>query len=334
MIPENLQKQIDFIADRCEEIKPIVVISCITFNHELYLKDALEGFVNQKTNFPYVAIVHEDASTDKTADILKKYAEKYPNIIFPIYEKENQYSKKDGSLYNIINKAIDASNPKYVALCEGDDYWNDPHKLQKQVDFLDFHDDYTLCATNHLYQYPDGKKTESPYNVNEDRDSDIKEVILKGGMFLSTSSLVIRKEAYNKLPESATKLPVGDYPLQIYMAYLGKVRILYASTVVYRVQSNGSWSAKYSMDDFKTKFCLFNYAKEINSTMNQVTKFEYNKIFEEYIIIREFNLYFKYSPLKECKLLFKRPVTIFKRLGIRKVIFSILPIKIKNLILK
>lgn len=130
------------------DTKPLVVIRCITYNHEPFIRDALEGFVMQKTSFPFVAVVHDDASTDGTASIIREYAEKYPNIIKPIYETENQYSKRDGSLRRIMNEACDATGAKYIAFCEGDDYWIDPLKLQKQVDFLEANPEYGMCYTN------------------------------------------------------------------------------------------------------------------------------------------------------------------------------------------
>ena len=126
--------------------KLMVAISCITYNHEPYIRQCLEGFVMQKTNFKFVAIVHDDASTDGTATIVREYAEKYPDIIKPIYETENQYSKHDGSLGRIMNDAIANTGAKYIALCEGDDYWTDPCKLQKQVDFLEANEGYSLCC--------------------------------------------------------------------------------------------------------------------------------------------------------------------------------------------
>ena len=119
----------------------IVSIKCLVYNHAPYIRQCLDGFVMQKTNFRFEAIVHDDASTDGTQDIIREYAEKYPDIINPIYETENQYSKKDGSLRKIMNNAC---NGKYIALCEGDDYWIDPLKLQKQVDILEKHSDYTI----------------------------------------------------------------------------------------------------------------------------------------------------------------------------------------------
>ena len=114
---------------------PMVAIKCLVFNHEPYLRECLDGFVMQQTDFPFVAIVHDDASTDRSADIIREYAERYPDIIRPIYETENQYSK--GTLGRVMDAAVDATGAKYIAMCEGDDYWIDPHKLQKQVDILE-----------------------------------------------------------------------------------------------------------------------------------------------------------------------------------------------------
>ena len=117
----------------------LVAIHCLVYNHEPYLRDCFEGFVMQKTNFRFVAIVHEDCSTDNSAAIIREYETKYPDIFRPIYETENQWHKTDGSLRRIMNAAIDATGVKYVALCEGDDYWTDPLKLQKHVDFMESH---------------------------------------------------------------------------------------------------------------------------------------------------------------------------------------------------
>lgn len=128
--------------------KTLVAIKCLVYNHEPYLRDCLEGFVMQQTNFPFVAIVHDDASTDGSAAIIREYEEKYPDIIKPIYETENQYSKHDGSVGRIVDAAIDDTGAKYVAMCEGDDYWTDPLKLQKQVNILEADESLMLCCTN------------------------------------------------------------------------------------------------------------------------------------------------------------------------------------------
>ena len=124
---------------------PLVSIRCTVYNHEPFLRQCLDGFVMQQTTFPFEAIVHDDASTDGSVAIIREYAEKYPDIIKPIYETENQYSKRDGSLRKILEAATHPS-AKYIATCEGDDYWTDPQKLQIQVDFLESHPDYSLSA--------------------------------------------------------------------------------------------------------------------------------------------------------------------------------------------
>ena len=131
--------------------KPVIVtIRCLVYNHEPYLRQCLDGFVMQKTNFRFEAIVHDDASTDGSAAIIREYAEKYPEIIKPIIETENQYSKHDGSLRKIM---IDHTRGKYIAICEGDDYWIDPLKLQKQVDFLEKNPEYGLVYTKAIIYY-------------------------------------------------------------------------------------------------------------------------------------------------------------------------------------
>ena len=125
----------------------LVAIKCLVYNHESYLRECLDGFVMQKTNFRFVAIVHDDCSTDGSAAIMREYAAKYPEIIRPIYETENLWSKKNGALDRAVNEALEATGAKYVAMCEGDDYWTDPMKLQKQIDILETDESLMMCST-------------------------------------------------------------------------------------------------------------------------------------------------------------------------------------------
>ena len=127
-------------------VKPLVAIHCLVYNHEPYLRDCFEGFVIQQTNFPFVAIVHDDASTDGSAAIIREYEKKCPHMFRSINERENVY-KKGGldAINKIMNTAIEATGAKYVAVCEGDDYWTDPLKLQKQVDFMEANPEYSVC---------------------------------------------------------------------------------------------------------------------------------------------------------------------------------------------
>ena len=147
---------------------PLVSISCITYNHEPYIVQALNGFLMQKTSFPFEVLVHDDASTDRTADIIREYEKKFPKIIKPIYQKENQYSKGFTAVTATWN--FPRAQGKYIALCEGDDYWIDENKLQIQVDFLERNPEYTMCFHNAevLNEIPD-TEVSSIYGA-EDRD--------------------------------------------------------------------------------------------------------------------------------------------------------------------
>lgn len=124
--------------------KPLVSVICLTYNQDKYVRDCLEGFVMQQTSFPYEVLVYDDASTDKTADIIREYAAKYPNIFKPTLYVKNNYSQGLG--YVGFYAGIKTAKGKYIAYCEGDDYWIDPEKLQKQVDFLEAHPNYEVCA--------------------------------------------------------------------------------------------------------------------------------------------------------------------------------------------
>lgn len=177
---------------------PLVSIRCLVYNHELFLRQCLDGFVMQQTTFPFEAIVHDDASTDGSAAIIREYAEKYPDIIKPIYETENQYSKHDGSIARIMDAATHP-NSKFIALCEGDDYWTDPHKLQIQVDFLDSHPDYSLSVHCFRFLYNDQSFSDIYPIGFFDNDEEYRTLTIddykKGLYFTQTLTSVFRKTA-------------------------------------------------------------------------------------------------------------------------------------------
>ena len=216
---------------------PLVAIKCLVFNHEPYLRDCLNGFVMQQTDFPFVAIVHDDASTDHSADIIREYAAKYPDIILPIYETENQYSKKDGSLGRIMNAAVDATGAKYIAMCEGDDYWTDPRKLQKQVAFLESHPDYSMCFHGAIVK--DEFECGEEYDCThiEERDYEINELFTH--WIVPTASIVYRNKevsAYRIIHQEW--MITGDVRLVATCASVGKVRGISAIMSVYRLNQN------------------------------------------------------------------------------------------------
>ena len=218
---------------------PLVAIRCITYNHEPYIRDALEGFVMQQTNFPFVAIVHDDASTDCTADIIREYAAKYPHIIKPIYETENQYSKGDGSMPRMMNRAVVATGAKYIALCEGDDYWTDPLKLQKQVDFLESHPDYSLVFHSVKFINEFGHEFPCYHQLREGeyRISDY------GRKFrISTCSVMTVKAVVESIPHHP-KFKVGDIVWWYTAARFGKLYCLRQTMAVYH-RHEGGWSTQ------------------------------------------------------------------------------------------
>ena len=223
------------------ELPVIVSIKCTVYNHEPYLRQCLDGFVMQKTNFRFEAIVHDDASTDKSADIIREYAEKYPDIIKPVYETENQYSKHDGSLSRIMNSRV---RGKYVAMCEGDDYWIDPLKLQKQFDFLEAHPDYSMCFHNAIV-FSDTSDT--PFRIfnslNSSQNVSLEMLVTK--WIVPTASIMYRREMF--VPYSwAKKIYSGDILLALNCFQHGKIYYLHEIMSYYRHNFVGeSMSAKF-----------------------------------------------------------------------------------------
>ncbi len=225
----------------------LVTIRCLAYNHEAYIHQCLEGFVMQKTNFRFEAIVHDDASTDSTAEIIREYANKYPDIIKPIFETENQYSKHDGSLRRIMNSH---TRGKYVAICEGDDYWIDPFKLQKQVDFLEKNIDYSLIYTG-VYKV-NSESNDIKRNFVKGVSGNITKYFFEKGNPIITPSVCFKTKdllAYNDEIEKINfELKMGDLPLWIYLSRCGKVKFLKDKTVAYRVLAE---SASHSLNKNK-----------------------------------------------------------------------------------
>lgn len=222
-----------------------VSIICNAYNHEAYIADALEGFVMQKTTFPFEVLVHDDASTDNTAQIIREYEKKYPQLIKPIYETENQYSKRDGSVARI---QYGRARGDYIALCEGDDYWTDPLKLQKQFDAMERNPQVDMCAHQaSMYDCRVGKVTRVLTPVQESRILTADEVIRGGGGHFATNSLFYRKTLQENKPIFRQYLNL-DYSLQIHGALRGGILFLNDNMSVYRLMTNGSWTQRTSAD--------------------------------------------------------------------------------------
>jgi len=268
----------------------MVSVVCNVYNHEKYLRNALDGFVSQKTNFPYEVLVHDDASTDSSAAIIREYEEKYPEIIKPIYQTVNQYSQR---VPINVTFQIPRIQGKYVAVCEGDDYWTDPLKLQKQVDFMETNPEYTMCATS--TQWLDMRTgAEIPLcKTEEDRDISLEEIILeKKGRIFQYATILMKQDIFCKRPEWIRTFGVGDYPLNIYAATQGKVRMLADVTAVYRNNAPGSVTEKMNNN---LEYSEVVYEKVVNGLclFNKETQYEHDAIVTkriraiEYILARK-----------------------------------------------
>ena len=221
------------------EIKVTVV--CLAYNHAKYIRNALEGFVAQKTCFPFEVVVHDDASTDGTDLIIKEFHSKYQDLVRPVYQKENQYSKginiPMAFLYPLIRG-------EYVAMCEGDDYWTDPLKLQKQVEALEAHPESDICSHRTLRLKKGRFDGWIAPRIGSGMVPVDRVILGGGGWFCATSSLLCRREAYMRWTP-IREVVVIDYTLAVQCALRGGMVYLKDRMSVYRVGTEGSWTKRH-----------------------------------------------------------------------------------------
>ena len=212
-----------------EDKEPLVSICCITYNHENYIRDAIEGFLIQNTSFPFEIIIHDDASTDNTANIIEEYANKYPDLFVTILQSENQWSKGGGSMY--ARFVYPRARGKYIALCEGDDYWTDPLKLQKQVEFLESNREYSLSFHNSRYIYHTDRNIENVKILNKDYSAD--EVYIK--WTIPTASMVFKASCIKYELLKNSNVYNGDLIIVLLAAQNGKLRGMQDEMSVYNI---------------------------------------------------------------------------------------------------
>ena len=227
----------------------MVSVICITYNHEAYIAEALESFLKQKTDFAVEILVNDDASRDQTAAIVRAYAERCPDRIRAFLQRENQFCK-GGNIENDI--LLPHARGKYVAFCEGDDFWSDPEKLQRQVDFLEANPDYAACVHETTIRYCDGAAPDELFtkrwNTRQgDRDLELSDILPGMAHAYHTSSLLFRRTCGADFPDyfdCGVRYGFADYPRALFLRSQGKIRFLDRAMSVYRVRSNqDSWSA-------------------------------------------------------------------------------------------
>ena len=278
----------------------------MTYNHAAYIENAMNGFCVQETTFPYVAIIVDDASKDGESGVIHNYLDTHFDMLnAQTWESEeacfietvhksnknchfavvllkiNLYTQKHKKA-QLIERWEKYS--KYRATCEGDDYWTDPLKLQKQIDILEANPNYTMvCNRTKLYSEKRKKFIGENYCYKESRIVNPKDVINRTGLFISTCSYVYRKTILDDIPNYWAKCKVGDYPLQIMCTMKGKIYYINDAMSVYRVENTNSWMGKQKWGDLDK-----NRLEVIQSQINMFKGFakdfpQYKKIFKRKI---------------------------------------------------
>lgn len=273
--------------------KIMVSVICNTFNQKSYIKDALNSFVKQETNFNFEILVHDDASTDGTQDIIKSYEKKYPDLIKVIYQEENQYSKGKNIT---LNFQLPRARGKYIALCEGDDYWTDSKKLQKQVDVLEKYSNINICV--HAVDILQEEKIIGRLAPSKkDKIFSPEAVLLYGGYFIGTCSIMYRHLIDYQMPRYRRQYHC-DYTIQFHGSLNDGMFYLHEKMGVYRFQSKGSWNKTVLNNKEKS---ISHYLDMINmlELLNVETNFKYEKICQYLIYEYKYRIATKKEDKKE-----------------------------------
>ena len=225
-----------------ENNAPLVSIVCDTYNHAPFVRDALDGFLAQKTDFPIEIIVHDDASNDGTDRIIREYERAYPELFRCVYRTENIYSRDPKILEHYV---FPLARGKYVAICEGDDYWTNPKKLQTQIDYLESHPDCTFCVTG--AELVDPERNNIGYVCPYDSDCDVpmEELIRGGGGFVATASIVAPTRLAVNRAAFCDMADVDDAVLQLWFGANGTTHYFAEPMCAYRFNVPGSWTKTF-----------------------------------------------------------------------------------------
>ncbi len=246
----------------------LVSVFCAAYNQELYIRDAIEGFLNQKVKFQYEIIIHDDASTDKTTEIIREYEKKYPDKIRGIYQAENQYRKNDlnGEYLYLYYQMVENCRGKYIANCDGDDYWIDPKKLQIQADYMEAHPECVMTGHNEIFM--DCKNfTVSSMNKNGKTGVVKAEEVITEKIWLQPSSRMFRREAM-VLDAFSKKFGIADYPMALQFLERGTIYYFDRIMGVYRRYTKGSWSenkVSCKANEFTTALEMINLVNAYNN---------------------------------------------------------------------
>ena len=235
-----------------------LTIVTTTYNQEKYIGQALESFINQKTNFPYEVLISDDCSTDKTREIIEQYRCKYPDIIKPIYRKKNL-----GPMKNFIQTLSEVKS-QYVALCDGDDFWTDSYKLQKQVDFLDQNPEFAICFHQTKIFFEDQSNEEQIYPSGIPIETELNDLVTLSN-YIPANTVVYRWKFSDKSMSIKEEFPddivPGDYYIHLLHAQKGKIHYIPEIMSAYRRHFEGMWWLN-ATEDGKEQFSI-KYGKKL-----------------------------------------------------------------------
>lgn len=256
--------------------KPVSVsVCCITYRQEQYIAQAIDSFLMQKTTFPFEIIIGEDCGGDGTLAILGEYKSRYPNLINVITSEKNV-----GANANLL-RVLDATKGEYIAICEGDDYWIDELKIQKQYELLCSAPDVNICFSAAKALSSNGvMKNYAQHNKNK-KLFDISAVVRGGGGFMPTASLMVKANVAKTLPHWFERAPIGDYYLQVWCSIGSGALFLPETTCVYRVNAIGSWTSLTSKEKIEKLYENLNFCVRVTY---QFTKFGISEVDVKYAV--------------------------------------------------
>ena len=313
--------------------EPLVAVRCMAYNHEKYISDALDGILRQKTTFPFYIFVHDDCSTDNTANIIKEYEKKYPKIIKAIYEEKNLWSMNNGSLSKVINDNVKA---KYEALCEGDDYWIDNLKLEKQISYMEKNPSCSITFTNgKTLDVQTGKYDEvcslAPGESTYYSQSHV--ITLKNCAEISfppTASYVVRlehKKGIDRVPTCAT----GDLRMRMYCMTNGYAYYFSDVTCVYRVNVKGSAMTTWKQNiNREISFERSMKIVKMLDSIDQLSEYKYSNEIEKIRVIHATNMLLNAKKIKVLSDNYLK--TVFKNLSLATKMKIIIKMNIPDVI--
>lgn len=305
---------------------PLISIVCTAYNHEKYIADAIESFLMQETKYEYEILIHDDASTDRTTDIIREYASKYPDIVKPIYQTENKYSKGIEIYSTYMYPKV---RGKYIAICEGDDYWTDKLKLQLQVDYMENHPECNLCFHGSERVNVNNGKIRSIRPYKQDQQCCTEDIILgQGAAYCATNSMLFPLKLDLEKPAFRVGMPTGDYPLRLQLASKGTVYYIDRKMSVYREGVPGSWVTNRSKElQNKDYIAAIEFQEKVDNMMrlyDEYTNYKYSNSIQIKRIISEANFLINTKQFEKLKN--KKYKQYLKSLGYKERAKSILKI--------